>query len=582
MNLQIDKEKWSPLKRFFRLLRLDRKDITYVYIYAVFSGLITLSLPLGVQAIIGLIAGGAFSTSLVVLVLIVTVGTALAGILKVMQLTVTETLQRRIFTRSAFEFAYRIPRLQFEGTMSKYPPELVNRFFDTITLQKGIPKILIDFSSAVLQIIFGLILISFYHPFFIFFGILLVSLLVGIIWVTGPRGLKTSLKESDNKYEVAHWLEELGRAMTTFKLSGQGKIAVRITDNLVKDYLDNRKKHFRVLLTQYGNIVGFKTIITGTLLLLGSILVIDNRINIGQFVASEIVVILMIASAEKLILTMETVYDVLTAVEKIGKVTDLPLDGESGLDFSNIDQANGLSLELANIGFRFADAESPALENLSLSIDAGQRVCVASYKGSGKSTLIRIIAGFYTGYSGSLSYNGFSIKSLNLSSLRQYIGYHSQQEDIFKGTILENILLDKEGIDLNEVVAVAKSVNLHQHIQRLPQGYSSQLSPGGRNLSHSLRTKIMLVRSIVARPRLMAMEDFLHKLDQSDRKTLTEYLLQSNHPWTLVAVSNDPDFAAQCDKVIILKDGKVVEQGTYSEIKQSAHFEQVFNISYQS
>jgi ABC-type bacteriocin/lantibiotic exporter with double-glycine peptidase domain len=289
----------------------------------------------------------------------------------------------------------------------------------------------------------------------------------------------------------------------------------------------------------------------------------------------------MIASAEKLILTMETVYDVLTAVEKIGKVTDLPLDGEEGLDFANIDQENGMAIELNNICFRFADAEKPALDELSLSIGAGQRVCVASYKGSGKSTLIRIIAGFYTGYTGSLAYNGFSIKSLSLSSLRQYIGYHSQQEDIFKGTILENILLDKEGIDLNKVMEVAKNVNLHQHIQRLPQGYSTQLSPGGRNLSHSLRTKIMLVRSIVAKPRLMAMEDFLHKLDQSDRKTLTDYLLNSGHPWTLVAVSNDPDFAAQCDKVIILKEGRVVEEGTFTEIKQSAHFEQVFNISSQ-
>ena len=164
-------DRLTAVKRFFGLLSLDKKEITYIYVYAIFSGLITLSIPLGVQAIIGLIAGGALSASLIVLVLIVTAGTALTGILKVMQLTVTETIQRRIFARSAFDFSYRIPRFKMEKLTDYYAPELVNRFFDTITLQKGLPKILVDFSSAVLQIVFGLILISFYHPFFVFFGL---------------------------------------------------------------------------------------------------------------------------------------------------------------------------------------------------------------------------------------------------------------------------------------------------------------------------------------------------------------------------------------------------------------------------
>nr|HQU58760.1 ABC transporter transmembrane domain-containing protein [Saprospiraceae bacterium] len=291
-----------PLQRFFKLLELDRKDIYYIYVYAIFSGLIALSLPLGVQAVIGLIAGGAMSASLILLIVVVTVATALSGILKVMQLTVTETIQRRIFTRSAFDFAYRIPRLKMDKLTRYYPPELVNRFFDTLTLQKGLPKILMDFSTAVLQIAFGLILISFYHPFFVFFGLILIFILLAIFRFTGPGGLETSLKESKYKYEVAYWLEEIARAMSTFKLSGGSSFSLNKTDGLVYSYLDSRKKHFRILLFQYGNIVAFKTFITAGLLFLGSYLVIDNQINIGQFVAAEIVVILVMNSVEKLIL----------------------------------------------------------------------------------------------------------------------------------------------------------------------------------------------------------------------------------------------------------------------------------------
>ncbi|MCI5081719.1 MAG: ABC transporter transmembrane domain-containing protein, partial [Saprospiraceae bacterium] len=210
---------WSPLRRFFRLLELDRKDIYYIYIYAIFSGIIALSLPLGIQAIIGLIAGGALSASIYVLIAIITVATALNGLLKVMQITLTEHIQRRIFVRSAFDFAYRIPRLRLDKIVSQHPPELVNRFFDTLTLQKGLPKILIDLSTAVLQIFFGLLLISFYHPFFISFGLFLIVLLGLIFVLTGQKGLRTSLKESKYKYEVAYWLEELARTMSTFKLA---------------------------------------------------------------------------------------------------------------------------------------------------------------------------------------------------------------------------------------------------------------------------------------------------------------------------------------------------------------------------
>ena len=124
-------------QRFFRLLELDRKDISYIYLYALFAGLITLSLPLGIQAIINLMVGGEVSSSLFLLIGIITVGITLNGFLTVMQLTVTETLQRRIFTRSAFEFAWRIPRLKMEQLTGIYPPELINRFLIPSPCRKG-------------------------------------------------------------------------------------------------------------------------------------------------------------------------------------------------------------------------------------------------------------------------------------------------------------------------------------------------------------------------------------------------------------------------------------------------------------
>ncbi|MEM9529024.1 MAG: ABC transporter transmembrane domain-containing protein, partial [Bacteroidota bacterium] len=378
----------NPLRRFLRLLQPDRREIGYIYLYAVLVGLIALVGPLGVQAIINLIAGGTFNASLVVLVLIVTAATVFLGVLKVMQYVVAETLQRRLFARAAFEFAYRLPRIKLEALRKHYPPELVNRFFDTVTVQKGLPKILMDFSGAVMQILFGLVLVSLYHSFFAIFGGVLAVLLFLLMRVAGPTGMKTSLVESKYKYKVAGWLEDVARASNTFKLAGGERLSMRRTNTLLGGYLDARRAHFRILLFHYGGLVLFQALVTASFLLLGGTLVIDNQINIGQFVAAEIVILLIVSSAEKLVFTLDVVYDTLTGVEKIGSVTDLPLEHGGDLLFPSIDTGKGMEVEIADMTFVYPESGTVALDNVSLKLAANESVCIAGYNRSGRATLV--------------------------------------------------------------------------------------------------------------------------------------------------------------------------------------------------
>ena len=308
-----------PFRRFMGLLSLDRRDIIYVFMYSVFAGLIGLSIPLGVQAIINLIAMGQTSTSWIVLTFIIAAATALTGFMKLMQFNITELLQQRIFARAAFEFAYRIPRFKLEQIEDQYAPELANRFFDTLSVQKGLPKIVTDLSEAALQIFFGLILLALYHPFFVGFGIVLILLLVAVIALTGGTGLKSSLTESKYKYKVAYWLEELGRTMGSFKLVGYTEYPLEKTDGLVDNYLAYRRKHFAILRWQMISVIILKTVATASLLLIGGLLVINNEINIGQFVAAEIMIIMVLNSLEKIMVSMETIFDVLTSAPLLSR-----------------------------------------------------------------------------------------------------------------------------------------------------------------------------------------------------------------------------------------------------------------------
>ena len=330
----------TPLERFYSLLRLDRKDVLQIIFYAIFSGLISLSLPLGIQAIINFIQSGRISTSWIVLIVLVVLGVIFVGILSLMQLRITENLQQKLFVRSSFEFAYRLPKIKFEEIYSTYPPELANRFFDTLTIQKGTSKLLIDFSAALLQIAFGIILLSFYHPFFIVFGFFLAILLYSIFKFSYHQGLDSSLKESKYKYKVAGWLQEIARNNFSFRRQNNFDFALQKNNNLVSNYLNYREKHFSIIQRQFTQLILFKVIITASLLLIGGFLVLNQQMNIGQFVAAEIVILLVINSVEKLILGLETFYDVLTSIEKIGQVTDMNLEEETDAAilncFSNI------------------------------------------------------------------------------------------------------------------------------------------------------------------------------------------------------------------------------------------------------
>ena len=566
-------------QRFFKLLELDRKDISYIYLYAIFAGIITLSLPLGIQAIINLMVGGEVSSSLYLLIGIITAGIAFNGFLTIMQLTVTETLQRRIFTRSAFEFAWRVPRLKLESLTGIYPPELVNRFFDTITLQKGIPKILIDFSTAILQIVFGLILLSLYHPFFIFFGLILLLLLLLIFSLTGKKGLKTSLKESKYKYQVAHWLEELGRAMNIFKLSGTSNLPMRRTDELVTNYLDARKSHFKILLIQYGSVVLFKTLITATLLFLGSLLVIRNQISIGQFVAAEIIVILIMNSAEKLILSMDNIYDVLTGLEKIGYVTDLPLEQMEGIKLQRLETGQrGIEIELDDVSFKYQDSNRPTLKDISIKIAPGEKICIAGFNGSGKSTLTKLLGGLYTSYEGMISFNSVPLKRLNLDSLRKEIGTLSSQDEIFNASIIENINLGNEEVPFQTIIRTAKEIGLHAYINHLPDGYQTELIANGVNVPRSVRTKIILARILIFQPEILLLDNFMPRLERKEKQRVIDYLTEEQKHWTLIGISNNPSFAKKCDRVIILQDGEILENAPFEKIKSKPLVKEIFKL----
>jgi ABC-type bacteriocin/lantibiotic exporter with double-glycine peptidase domain len=554
---------YSPVKRLFNLLKTEKKEIYTIYFYAALNGVILLSLPLGIQAILNFILGGRVSTSWILLVVIVMVGLVFAGYLQIVTLYITEKLQQRIFMKSSFEFAFRIPRLKLEQLDRHYAPELVNRFFDTVTLQKGLAKLLTDISSATLQVLFGLILLALYHPFFILFGLVLVLILYLIFRYTTPKGLETSLNESAAKYEVAHWLEEIARTMGTFKLAGFSDLAFRQVDTLLKKYIHFRERHFRVLVTQYTSMIGLKVTIVGALLVAGSLLLINDEISIGQFVAAEIIIILVLGSVEKLILSLDTVYDTLTSLEKLGTITDFPIEEERKERLAMDPEMRGLEIEMEGVSFRFPMMQDDIIKNLSLKIHAGEKVIITGKSGSGKSTLIQLLAGLFTDYRGRIRFNGLPLLSLNLQHLRHHVGDSLSQETIFRGSLRDNITLGREDITEEQVWRAIDKAGLRTFVNHLDDGLHTMLLPEGVRLTNSNVRKIIFARSIVHNPRLLLLEETLLSERSKEREAMIDTLI--NGTCTMVAICKDEDLMKRADRIILMDSGQIAFQGNYQD-----------------
>lgn len=545
--------KKTPLRRFYNLLSLDRKDVYQIFFYAIFAGLISLSLPLGIQAITNFIQSGRVSASWIVLIVLVVFGVALVGILSLMQLRITENLQQKIFVRSSFEFGARLPKIKTEALYNTYPPELANRFFDTLTIQKGTSKLLIDFSAALLQIAFGIILLSLYHPYFIVFGLLLFLLLYFIFKFSYNSGLETSLKESKFKYRVAGWLQEMARNSFSFKNDLNYNFGLQKNNTIVSDYLNYREKHFKVIQRQFTQLILFKVIITASLLSIGGFLVLSQQMNIGQFVAAEIIILLVINSVEKIILGLETFYDVLTSVEKIGQVTDLNLEEEVGFDSDTC--YNRIALETENLSFKFPDSPIEILQSLSIKIEQGEKIVIDGANGSGKTTLIRILSGLLQPTSGAFYINDDTFKKINLKQYRSQIGTIISGETPFEGTLIENITFNDPSIKTEDLKWAIDGVQLSGFIKALPKGLDTPIFPEGKQLSSSNAQKLLLARSIIHKPKILFYEDPTDAMDEKVANEIIDFITADSHKWTIIVSSKNPYWKAKCTRRITMQNG---------------------------
>ncbi|WP_339727445.1 ABC transporter ATP-binding protein [uncultured Gimesia sp.] len=522
-----------PLDRVLKLLKPEFSDIWIITVFALVTGLLALATPLAVETLVNTVAFGRLLQPVVILALMLLAFLSFSAALLGLQIYVAEIIQRRLFARVAADLSFRLPRVVPAALDGQSGRELVNRFFDVMTVQKATASLLLDGISLVLSTLIGMTVLAFYHPWLLGFDIVLLMLIVFVIFVLGRGAVNSSIKQSKAKYKVAAWLEDLVSCGTAFRYRGAAEFALDQADHLTYEYLSARKKHFRIVMRQIIFALGMQAVASTVLLGLGGWLVISGQLTLGQLVAAELIVTVIVGSFAKMGKHLQSYYDLLASVDKLGVLFDLPMERQDGL--LKMPHHQPAEVTVSHVSYAATHHASPT-EQVNLKVEAGARLMLMGPSGTGKSQLLDVLFGLRTPAEGHVSINGIDPHDLRPDALRKHVALVRDIE-IFSGSLEENVHLERPNVSTSDVREALQRVGLVDDILRLPEGLNTHLVETGYPLTSNQARKLMLARAIVGRPRLLLIDGIIDVFPDREAEQLTQMLVDPARLWTLVMVT---------------------------------------------
>lgn len=545
----------APWVRLRGLLELEKGNLLVAVIYSVAIGVLSLALPLATQSLVNTVAFGSLLQPVVVLSILLLAFLSFSSLLQTLRQYVVEVLQRRIFVQMASDSVDRLLRARASAFDGTHPPELVNRFLEVVTVQKSAAVLLIDGLTIFMQTVIGMSLLAVYHPFLGILDFFLIICIAIVLWPLGLGAVSTAVKESKAKYALVAWMQEIGRHLDAFKSGPGAAYALHRSNDLVNEYLTYRKKHFSILLRQIIGSLALQTVASTALLGVGGFLVINRELTLGQLIASELVLALVVSGFAKFGKHLETYYDLCAAVDKLAYLTDLPTE-TSGPDQMPSRGGTGASVTIRNVSFAYPNRKV-VFEGLNLTVKPGEKIAITGRSGDGKSTLVDILWRLRTPQSGVVEIDGNDIRNYAVASLRTEVAVVRVNE-VFHGTIAENVAFGRPEVDTARIREALSAVGLLNEVDALKDGIHTEVSTFGLPLSSGQALRLALARAIAGRPALLIIDEILDQIDDvSLQNSLLRHLFAKSSHWTLIVTTEQNSVLSMCDRVYEVRNGRL-------------------------
>jgi len=547
----------KPLARLWRMLTPERTDIWVVLVFALLVGALALAIPLAVEMLVSTVAFGRSVQPILVLALILFGFLAFSAMVQAVEKYAVELIQRRLFVRISGDLAYRIPRLRRDALDGQFAPELTNRFFDVVTVQKAVATILVDTLDLVIVTVVGMIVLALYHPLLLGLNLILVTLILFALFVLGRGGIASSIRESKIKYTMAAWLEGLARCGNALKYEGGAEFAIEHADRIARTYLKARSNHFRVLFRQIVFSLGLYAVAGAVLLGVGGLLVIQGQLSLGQLVAAELIIALILGAATKVGKHLESYYDLMASVDKLGTLFDLPLERTDGL--LSLPNDGGIKLRLRDLCYGYHENQS-VLDKVNLTVEPGASVGICGPSSCGKTTLSELLFGLRRPTFGSIELDGVDCDDLRPDVLRKHVSLVGPIE-VIEGTIAENVHLDRVEVDSTDVHDSLRQAGLLDDVFLLPNGLESRLTATGSPLTETQLRRLVLARAIAGRPRLLIIDTLLDAFPDDQALDLLSTLTGEGTSWTFIVFSGRRGILEHCNHVFDLAENALEPKG---------------------
>ncbi|CAM2765605.1 ABC transporter transmembrane domain-containing protein [Legionella worsleiensis] len=514
---------------------LDKATISSIVMISVIVSFLSLSIPIAAQTLVNLIAFGKLLQPVLTLSVMVLVLMVALGALNIWQIIIVEVIQQKLMVRISLNLSRQFTHLSLDNFSSHHGPELVNRFFEVVTINKALASLLLYGINLSLQLFFGLILLLLYHPLFLIFdGFIVLSILL-IVFLPYRKGLASAEKECAEKHQIGAWLEELLTNRFLFRFNHYHHYATQQTDRRLVAFLKARNLHFRQLIKHQIGFYLLSALASSILLGLGGYLVINNQLSLGQLVAAEIVLGALIYAFKRFGVLLENYYDLVASEHKIDTVLNLPTERINTELGDLILPINTITIIADHQQKASATHENPLL------------ICVNETQKQ------KSVIDFLLGFKPSSELTVYINDTLCNEEYRRSLREHTlllKDKDWFAGSIYDNLRLNQTPFSIQNLKKLLISFELMDKVMNQPDGLKTMIYDWESVFTERELIQLMVIRALLAKPQLIIIDHLFDRLAPQDVDLLLVHLTQL--PKTLlIIVTLYPNMSSLSNRLVL-------------------------------